>query len=124
MAADSETILQAAARLREEIGNDLHDKLTEAIYADAGQLAARAARADGKKSKFNFDYRLDRILTSRLWGFPLMILLMTAIFWLTIAGANIPSALLADFLQGTVYNCLHQFGSIFESPVVVVRLFD
>ena len=30
-----------------------------------------------------------------MWGFPIMILLLTVVFWITIAGANIPSAMLA-----------------------------
>lgn len=44
------------------------------------------------------DRRLDRLLTSRRTGIPIMLLLLAAIFWLTITGANIPSALLADGL--------------------------
>ncbi len=43
------------------------------------------------------DLAIDRILTSRLTGFPIMLLLLAIIFWITISGANYPSALLADF---------------------------
>jgi ferrous iron transport protein B len=39
---------------------------------------------------------MDRIVTSRLWGFPIMFVLFALMFWLTIAGANVPSAMLAD----------------------------
>lgn len=39
--------------------------------------------------------RLDRLLTSKSTGIPLMLLLLGAIVWLTIAGANYPSALLS-----------------------------
>ena len=35
--------------------------------------------------------RLDRVLTSRLTGIPLMLLLLGVILWLTVAGANLPS---------------------------------
>lgn len=45
-----------------------------------------------------FDRKIDKYFTSRLWGFPLMLLLLTAVFWLTIAGANVPSQLLSSFL--------------------------
>ena len=38
--------------------------------------------------------RLDRLLTSRSTGIPLMLLLLGGVLWLTIAGANGPSALL------------------------------
>ena len=44
------------------------------------------------------DRRLDRILTSRATGYPVMIVLLALIFWITITGANYPSQLIADFL--------------------------
>ena len=44
------------------------------------------------------DRRLDRIVTSRLWGYPLMVLLLAVILWLTVEGANTPSAWLSDGL--------------------------
>jgi len=85
--------------LRREIGDNLHDKLTEAIYADAGQIAGRVISSDEQKANSHFDQTLDRILTSRLWGFPLMILMLAVVLWLTIAGANVPSAMLSDFCK-------------------------
>ena len=39
----------------------------------------------------------DQILTSKLMGFPVMILLLLVIFWLTIKGANYPSEVLSNF---------------------------
>ena len=44
------------------------------------------------------DRRLDRIFTSRVTGYPVMIGLLALIFWLTITGANYPSRLLSDLL--------------------------
>jgi len=43
----------------------------------------------------HFDRKLDRLLTSRLFGIPLMIALLGIVFWITIAGANYPSEALA-----------------------------
>lgn len=116
MAASTEDILTAAIRLRREVGDDLHDKLTEAIYTDAGQIASRAITQNGQQATTNFDQTLDRILTSRLWGFPLMALMLMVVLWLTIAGANVPSAMLADFLQGTVYNAFHNLARAVNAP--------
>jgi ferrous iron transport protein B len=45
-----------------------------------------------------FDRRLDDLFTSRATGIPVMLLLLTGVFWLTISGANLPSRLLADAL--------------------------
>jgi ferrous iron transport protein B len=44
------------------------------------------------------DRRLDRILTSKLTGYPVMLALLALIFWLTITGANYPSQLLSGAL--------------------------
>lgn len=42
------------------------------------------------------DLKVDRFLTSRLTGYPVMIALLALVFWLTIAGANYPSRLLSS----------------------------
>ncbi len=46
------------------------------------------------------DRKIDSIVTSRILGIPIMLCLLAAIFWLTMAGANVPSAIIADFLFG------------------------
>lgn len=46
------------------------------------------------------DRLLDRCLTSRLLGYPLMLLLLVLIFWLTMVGANVPSQYLSSWLFG------------------------
>ena len=43
------------------------------------------------------DMRMDRIVTHKVWGFLCMIVLLALIFWITIAGANVPSAYLSAF---------------------------
>ena len=113
----SENILEQAAILRQSLGGDLHDKLTAAIYADAGELAERTVIQNGKSNQISFDQKVDRLLTSRRWGFPLMLLMLMTVLWLTIAGANVPSAMLADLLQGTIYSQLHIFADAINSPV-------
>lgn len=45
------------------------------------------------------DRKIDRFLTGKWTGIPLMLLLLMAIFWLTIEGANLPSSLLFDFFN-------------------------
>ena len=40
--------------------------------------------------------KLDRLLTSKSTGIPLMLLLLGGVVWLTIAGANVPSAMLTE----------------------------
>lgn len=43
------------------------------------------------------DKKIDRILTSKKFGIPIMILFFCLIFWITIVGANYPSELLSAF---------------------------
>jgi len=42
------------------------------------------------------DRKIDKILTSKKFGIPIMIAFLGIIFWLTITGANYPSSLLSD----------------------------
>lgn len=114
---NSENILKQAELLRQNIGEDIHDKLTASIYANASTISERAVSRVGEKNQIGFDQKIDRILTSRVWGFPLMLLLLMGVLWLTIAGANVPSAMLADLLQGTVYNQFHAFANAVNAPL-------
>lgn len=43
------------------------------------------------------DRKIDKILTSKIFGFPIMIIFLGIIFWITIVGANYPSQLLLNF---------------------------
>lgn len=46
------------------------------------------------------DRRIDRIVLSRRFGLPLMLLLLAAVFYITLSGANVPSAWLSEHLLG------------------------
>ena len=92
MAATAQDILEAAQQLRWEVGGNVHEVLVEAIYTDATRIADRAVIYPDRPPRFNLDRSIDRIVTSRIWGFPMMLLMFTAVFWITITGANIPSA--------------------------------
>ena len=62
-----------------------------------GELAARRVRYSNQNYRKR-EERLDRFLTGRITGGLTMLLLLTAVFWLTMTGANYPSALLYDWL--------------------------
>ena len=101
-----EHLVSRARELRWEVGGDVHEKLVEAIYTDAAQIADRAVSRPGEKRRFDLDRAIDHIVTSRLWGFPIMILMFTLIFWLTISGANVPSQMISSLLLNRVYPAL------------------
>lgn len=100
---NKESILSSAKSLRWEIGEHIHDSLVESIYADANQIASRAVTVSSAKKSFDLDRTLDRLITSRWFGFPLMFLLLAIVFWLTVEGANVPSAMIASFLVDTLH---------------------
>lgn len=59
------------------------------------------------------DRKLDRIFTSRCTGFPIMLLFLLCIFWITIVGANVPSDLLNQglfWLEPRFYHGLLMLG--------------
>ncbi len=97
-----EKILKSAQDLRWDIGGDFHEKTMEALYTDATRIADRAVTYPDQKPSFDLDRTIDRLVTSRVWGFPLMILMLTLVFWLTISGANAPSGLLYALLIDTI----------------------
>lgn len=101
-------ILQTAKQLRRNLQGDLHEHVVEALYADAARIADRAVTRPGAAAQPTFDRALDRILTSRLWGFPIMIALFALMFWITIAGANAPSGWLAWLLVDQGWTMLRQ----------------
>lgn len=111
-----EDILTSAQAFRWEIGQDYHERLMEAIYTDASAIADRAVTRPGEKARFDLDRTIDRIVTSRRWGFPLMILLLAIVFWITIAGANVPSRMLATLLLDVVHPFLHQQAAALGAP--------
>src|SRR5690606_21811550 len=89
-------VLAHAAALRSRLGETSRDAAVQARYAEAGRIARRATKAEG--ARFDFDQRIDRVVTSPVFGLPIMAVILAAIFWLTVAGANVPSSMLADAL--------------------------
>jgi len=108
---DAEAVISRATNLRWRLPADFHDRLVESMYAAAQAIAARSQLRGARKAKFDIDRTLDRLLTSRVVGFPIMGLILAGVFWVTIAGANVPSALIASVLIEKVNPLLHQFGT-------------
>ena len=109
-------ILTRAEALRWGVGPDFHEQLMEDIYAEAARLADRAVTRPDDKPRFDLDRTIDRLVTSRTWGFPLMILLLAVVFWITIAGANIPSQWLFTLLLEKGYPLLKELAALIGLP--------
>jgi len=103
-----EELLAQAQSLRKEFAGDFHERLVEAIYADAARIVGRALTCAGERPRFNLDRAIDRVVTSRVWGLPVMLLLFTLVFWITISGANIPSGWISALLINEAYPWLRE----------------
>lgn len=103
MQNEGEDIIEQAQKMRWQIGDNFHDKLTLSIYTDASEIASQAIIKQDHQGQQPLDSRIDRIVTSRIWGFPIMIGILSVILWVTIEGANYPSGLLFSLLIETVY---------------------
>ncbi|MYE16917.1 MAG: ferrous iron transport protein B [Gemmatimonadetes bacterium] len=106
-----ERILRAATRHRWTLKPGFHDALAENIYREAARIADASVQKGLRKAGADLDRALDRWLTSRVFGFPLMLAILAVVFWLTIAGANVPSAMLATLLLDRVHPVLLDFGA-------------
>ncbi len=104
-------VLNTATELRWEVGEGFHDTLMEAIYTDAAQIADRVVTPSGQHKRFDLDRTIDRLVTGRWTGFPLMLLLLALVLWLTVEGANVPSGMLASFLLDTIHPILKSFSA-------------
>lgn len=109
-------VLAAATRRRWTLRPGFNDAMAENLYREAARIAAAASSKPEGRSGATFDRKLDRWLTSRTTGFPLMLLILATVFWLTIAGANVPSAMLAAALVDGLHPLLHQFGAAAGMP--------
>ena len=67
----------------------------ETAYARAEELCRQVVKQSGDHPPWG---RLDRLLTGRFTGGAVMLLMLLCLFWLTVKGANYPSALLSRLL--------------------------
>jgi ferrous iron transport protein B len=90
-------VLARADALQRDLGGTIRDRMVESLYAEAERIATRSVSRGGRK-RWDFDQRIDRIVTSRVLGLPIMLALLGVIIWLTVWGANVPSSLIAKAL--------------------------
>ena len=76
---------------------DLRDYIVSNIVKN-GEYISNEVVTFKENNHNHMDNRIDNILTSKVFGIPIMIFLLGFIFWLTIKAANIPSNILANIL--------------------------
>ena len=94
--------------------------LVDKLVTKAEEIAEEVVSYDDKNYKEK-DLKIDKITTSKLFGIPLMIIMLMVIFWLTIKGANYPSNLLFNFFN-FLENYILKFFNFLHLPSFLIEL--
>ncbi len=94
----TDAVNDALEMLREKgyDNNKLKDEIVSSIVCEAEKIAGEAVKCENKNYN-ETDRKIDKILTSKSLGYPVMILLLAVVFYITLTGANYPSAWLSSF---------------------------
>ncbi len=78
--------------------NNFKDNIVSTIMDKAEKICNKVCFTENRNYR-NFDRKIDKILTSKKFGIPIMILFLGVIFWITIIGANYPSSMLSNMFS-------------------------
>lgn len=87
----------------------LRDRIVANIVKTAEKINKEVVSFENKFYN-QMDRKIDSILTSRLYGIPMMIALLALVFWITIEGSNLPSSMLAQglfWIEGRITILFH-----------------
>ncbi len=87
-------------------GDSLRELIVGSIFKEAENISSGAVVYENPQYNA-WDRKIDNVLTSKNWGIPIMLAVLGLIFWLTIQGINVPSAILAsgfDYLEQGLTN--------------------
>ena len=109
-------VLRIADEYHKILGDSYRNDLVEAIYAQATALINASVSTDFSARSFRIDRAIDRVVTHKIWGFPIMFLLLAGVLWITIIGANYPSQWLSDLFVGWLYPLLKDGANALHFP--------
>lgn len=90
---------QEFCRLNKIESEDVRDLIVGSIVCRVEDLYKKTVQTANLNHNA-LDRRIDRVLTSKVFGLPIMLALLGVVFWLTIEGSNYPSELLASLFFG------------------------
>lgn len=99
---ESEDIKQAQEKINDVLSSNglerenVKDKMISSIVFMSENVAKDVVHLENKEYNLR-DRKIDKILTSKIFGIPIMIGFLGIILWITITGANYPSQLLMQF---------------------------
>jgi ferrous iron transport protein B len=90
-----QAVLRRADRLREATHPDARVEIVRRRYELAHEVTHRVARRL-REVETSLTERMDRIITHRIWSWPIMLAILVGVLWITIQGANVPSSWLGS----------------------------
>ena len=88
----------SSIKLDKNSSSDLKNIIVSSIIKKCENVAEKVTILT-RNSRKTFDRKIDKILTSKTFGIPIMLLFLGIIFWITIVGANYPSQWLSSFFN-------------------------
>lgn len=97
---------------------DIFDKskirshFTKTTYDYAKVISDEVVTITDKKA-MDRDEKIDKIVSSKVFGIPLMLVLLCGVLWITIEGSNVPSSIISDVLfsiEPKIYDFLNSIG--------------
>ncbi|KIQ93823.1 Ferrous iron transport protein B [Anoxybacillus thermarum] len=86
-------LMENANRLAD---GDTREQIVASIFQTSRHICQETVTYTKQEKQYETE-KLDRIFTSKIWGFPIMLAILAVVIYVTIAGANIPSSMLAEF---------------------------
>ncbi|MGO1469519.1 MAG: ferrous iron transport protein B [Tissierella sp.] len=123
-----DSILKAKNLLKENNIDPIffRDKIVTHLVS-LGEKISKKVVTFNNKDYNKMDRKIDKYITSKKYGIPLMLVLLSLIFWITITGANYPSQLLADglfFIQDKLTDLFMSLGSpIWLHDILVLGIY-
>ncbi len=106
--------------------SNFNDKIVCSIVSAAEEIARSCVTYEAEEYALT-DRRTDRLLTSKIFGVPIMLGMLGLIFYLSIAGANYPSSLLSSlftWLEGHLLGFFtHIYAPQWLSDILVVGMY-
>ncbi len=106
-------IFKNIENFKENYNEKIRDEIVKSIYNKAEEITGNSVKKN--REKFLSQQKIDDIVTSKITGIPIMLLLLAGILWITIEGANVPSELLAKMLF-FIEDKLTQFFNYIDAP--------
>lgn len=95
--------------------NEIKEKMISSIIFKAENIYEDTVRLTNKKYNLK-DRKIDKLLTSKIWGIPLMLMFLGMILWITIKGANYPSEWLFSMFNSLQEKLISVF-DFFQAPI-------